>query len=353
MQDAIVERLRLLAGRSAPGARLPTVRRLIAEFGVSQHVVQAALETLRREGLISSHVGKGTFVGRAKGARGGARSVLTLLYQHPYQRGDVIARLVHQKLSIDGHDSLVLTYSNAAHVMEMLKSNARYDAAILQPRSSTISVSLLGLLQQRADHVLIEGHAAEHLDVDAVSNDPARTTELVVTHLFAKGHRRIAWIKEDGGNYFFDRTASFFRAHCAGAGLPAEEAPVIAAEADRDRLGIRDLPAVIAALKGGRRRMPYSAIVVASFVEGRAIIDALRASGLETPRDVAVVRLGTPVLDTDHLGLITIAGRPSARAAETVLARLNWRWGNPAAPSCTFFDSPDLAAFASTSATAG
>ena len=99
--------------------------------------------------------------------------------------------------------------------------------------------------------------------------------------------------------------------------------------------------------------MPYSAIVVASFVEGRAIVDALRASGLETPRDVAVVRLGTPDLDTDHLGLITIAGRPSARAAETVLARLNWRWSNPAAPSCTFFDSPDLAVFASTSATAG
>jgi len=353
IRHPVVEHLRLLAGRSEPGTRLPTVRRLIAEFGVSQHIVQGAFETLRREGLISTHVGKGTFVTRAEGARPKTRSVLTLLYQHPYQRCDVIARLVHQKLSIDGHQSLTLSYSNATHVMGLLESNARYDAAILQPRSSTISVSLLALLKQRADFVLLESHAAEHLDVDAVSNDPAKTTDLIVSHLFAKGHRRIAWIKEDCGNYFFERTAAFFRAYCAGAGLSADEAPVIDAEPDRDRLGIRDLPSVIARLKGGRRRMPCTAIVVASFVEGRAVIDALRASGLETPRDVAVVRLGTPDLDSDHLGLITIAGRPSTRAADTVLARLAWRWNNPAAPFRTYFDTPDLVVFASTSGTTG
>ena len=353
VQHPVLEHLRQLAGRSAPGTRLPTVRRLMAEFGVSQHIVQGAFETLSREGLISSHVGKGTFVGGVAATRAAARSVLTLLYQHPYQRGDVIARLVHQQLSIDGHDSLTLTYSNAAHVMELLNSNARYDAAILQPRSSTISVSLLALLKQRADFVLLEGHAAEHLDVDAVSNDPARTTDLILSHLFRKGHRRIAWIKEDCGNYFFERTAAFFRATCAGAGLSAEEAPVIDAEPDRDRLGIRDLPGVIARLKGGRRRMPFTAIVVASFVEGRAVIDALRASGLETPRDIAVARLGTPDLDSDHLGLITIAGRSSTHAAQTVLARLDWRWKHPKAPFGTYFDTPALAVFDSTAGSVG
>jgi DNA-binding LacI/PurR family transcriptional regulator len=352
-QHPVLAHLRQLAGRSAPGTRLPTVRRLMAEFGVSQHIVQGAFETLSREGLISSHVGKGTFVGGVAAARAAARRVLTLLYQHPYQRGDVIARLVHQKLSIDGHDSLTLTYSNAAHVMELLNSNARYDAAILQPRSSTISVSLLALLKQRADFVLLESHAAEHLDVDAVSNDPARTTDLILSHLFRKGHRRIAWIKEDCGNYFFERTAAFFRATCAGAGLSAEEAPVIDAEPDRDRLGIRDLPAVIARLKGGRRRMPFTAIVVASFVEGRAVIDALRASGLETPRDIAVARLGTPDLDSDHLGLITIVGRPSTHAAQTVLARLDWRWKHPKAPFGTYFDTPELAVLDSTAGSVG
>lgn len=348
IQDSVVERLRLLAERSPPGTKLPTVRHLIAEFGVSQHIIQGAFEALRREGLISSHVGKGTFVGRSDGVKAKARSVLTLLYQNPYQRGDVIARLVQQRLSIEGHESLTLTYSNAAHVMELLKAGTRYDTAILQPRSSTLSVSLLALLKQRAEHVLLEGHAAEHLDVDAVSNDPEKTTDLLVRHLFEQGHRRIAWIKEDCGNYFFDRTASFFRTYCRGAGLSAEECPVVAVEGDRDRLGIRDLPAVIASLKKGRK-LPYTAIVVASFVDGRTVMDALKSAGLETPKDVAVARLGTPDLDSDHLGLITIAGRPSTRAANTVLERLRWRWSHPAAPWQTYFDTPDLAVFGSTS----
>jgi DNA-binding LacI/PurR family transcriptional regulator len=351
IQDRIVDHVRLLVARAAPGTRLPTVRRLIAEFGVSQHIVQAAFETLRREGLISSHVGKGTFVGGAGPARTTSRRVLTLLCQHPYQRGDVIARLIRQGLALVGHESLTLTYSDARHVMELLRSDARYDAAILQPRSSIVSVSMLALLKQRADAVMIEGQAAEHLDVDAVSNDPARTTELVVAHLLRQGHRRIAWIKEDGGNYFFDRTAAFFRTYCAGAGLSVDDTPVVEAEADRDRLGLRDFPGVIARLKGNRRRPHHTALVVASFAEGRAVIDALRANGLDTPRDVAVVRLGTPDLDSDHLGRLTIAGRPSTRAAQTVLARLDWRWRNPAAPFRTHYDTPELAVFDSSAAT--
>jgi len=348
IQDAVLARLRTLTERAAPGTKLPTVRQMIAEYGVSQHVIQAALDKLRGEGLISSHVGKGTFVGRAEAVKTRARSVLTLLYQHPYQRGDVIARILHQRLSIDGHESLVLTYSNAAHVMDILKSGARYDAAILQPRSSTMSVSLLALLKQRAEHVLIEGHAAEHLDVDSVSNDPARTVELIVAHLFGLGHRRIAWITEDGGNYFFLRTAAYFRAYCAGAGLSTEECPVVFAETDRDRLGIRDLASVVQDLTGTKRRPPFTALVVASFVDGRTIIDALERCGLETPQDLAVLRLGTPDLEPDHVGRLTIAGRPSTRAAATVLDRLQWRWSNPSAPYQTHYDTPDLAVFGST-----
>ncbi len=116
MQEAVLQRLRDKVAQAAAGSKLPTVRQLIADYGVGQHVIQAALEKLRTEGLITSHVGKGTFVGRADAVKTRTRSVLTLLYEHPYLRGDVIARILHQRLSIDGHESLVLAYSNAAHV---------------------------------------------------------------------------------------------------------------------------------------------------------------------------------------------------------------------------------------------
>jgi len=352
-REEVVERLRALAAGSAPGARYPTVRQLMAELGVSQHLIQGAMDALRQEGIISSHVGRGTFVSGGPVVAPQARSVLTLLYQHPYQRGDVIARIIHQRLSIDGHESLMLTYSNAAHVMEILKSGARYDAAIVQPRSSVVSVSLLALLKQRAEHVLIEGLAFEHLDVDAVSNDPAKTVELITDHLFARGHRRIAWITEASSNYFFLRTASFFRASCRGAGLSEEECPVIVAETDPDKLGLRDLAGVVGQLKGKGKRLPFTALVVASFVDGRTIVDALKSCGLSTPDDVAVVRLGTPDLDSDHVSLITTAGRPSTRAAETVLKRLHWRWASSTAPFQTYYDSPELNVMASSAKAVG
>ena len=196
MQEAVLDRLRDLIRQYPAGSKLPTVRQLIVDYGVGQHVIQTALEKLRSEGLVTSHVGKGTFVGNANLVKRRTRNVLTLLYEHPYLRGDVIARILHQRLSIDGHESMVLAYSNAANVMDILKSGTRYDAAILQPRSSAMSISLLALLKQRAEHVLIEGYAGEHLDVDSVSNDPARTVELLVDHLFGLGHKRVAWVTD-------------------------------------------------------------------------------------------------------------------------------------------------------------
>ena len=342
MQEAVLDRLRDLIRQYPAGSKLPTVRQLIVDYGVGQHVIQTALEKLRSEGLVTSHVGKGTFVGNANLVKRRTRNVLTLLYEHPYLRGDVIARILHQRLSIDGHESMVLAYSNAANVMDILKSGTRYDAAILQPRSSAMSISLLALLKQLAEHVLIEGYAGEHLDVDSVSNDPARTVELIVDHLFGLGHKRVAWVTEDGGNYFFARTAALFRAHCHGAGRPVNDCPVIFAPTDPDKLGIRNLASCIQGLKVGGGKLPFTALVVASFVDGRAIVDALHQCGLETPRDVAIVRLGTPDLESDHVGRLTIAGRSSTHAAGTVLDRLQWRWSHPAEPHECCYDTPTL-----------
>jgi len=46
---------------STAGKKFPTVRDLMQRFGVSQWVVSQAMATLRDEGLIESHVGRGTF----------------------------------------------------------------------------------------------------------------------------------------------------------------------------------------------------------------------------------------------------------------------------------------------------
>jgi len=46
----------------APGGRLPTERQLAEDFGVSRAAARRALAKLEADGLISRHVGRGTFV---------------------------------------------------------------------------------------------------------------------------------------------------------------------------------------------------------------------------------------------------------------------------------------------------
>lgn len=59
-----VRRLRsyIADGGFAQGERLPAERRLTDELGVTRATLRKALDTLERDGLISRHVGRGTFV---------------------------------------------------------------------------------------------------------------------------------------------------------------------------------------------------------------------------------------------------------------------------------------------------
>ena len=319
----------------------------MAEFGVSQHAVQSALDQLRREGLITSHVGKGTFVGNGGALKPKTRSVLTLLHERVYQRGDAVARNIHQRLLTAGHNSLVVTYGDEKHLMEQLRAGAHFDTCIIQPRSSILSISLLSFARQHADNVVLESFAAEGLDVDAVSNDPLACVRLIMNRLTQLGHRRVVWVTENSTNYFFQRAAQLFRAYCEGAGLTEEATPLVFGETDARRLGLRDLRATVAGVTDAAAE-PHSAIVVASFVEGATIVEAFRDLGLRIPQDISVLRIGTPDLEADHLNTISIVGRSSVQAAGTVVERIHWRWANPSAPNATFFEAPEYVELGST-----
>src|SRR5260370_3538094 len=50
------------SGRIARGARLPATRELAGQLGLNRTTVSAAYELLETEGLITGHVGRGSFV---------------------------------------------------------------------------------------------------------------------------------------------------------------------------------------------------------------------------------------------------------------------------------------------------
>ncbi|MFI6528075.1 GntR family transcriptional regulator [Streptomyces uncialis] len=62
LQAAEMLRTSIEVGQYAPGSRLPSARVLQARFGVSSSTVQNALRVLKREGLVYSVVGRGSYV---------------------------------------------------------------------------------------------------------------------------------------------------------------------------------------------------------------------------------------------------------------------------------------------------
>jgi len=66
LQQQLYDQLRevILAGRLAPGSRLPSSRALAAELGCSRNTVVSAFDQLLSEGYLEGHAGSGTFVSR-------------------------------------------------------------------------------------------------------------------------------------------------------------------------------------------------------------------------------------------------------------------------------------------------
>src|SRR5690242_3434137 len=54
----------IVQGTLRPGERLPSTRQLSAKLGINRMTVDAAFSQLEADGLITSHVGRGTFVNR-------------------------------------------------------------------------------------------------------------------------------------------------------------------------------------------------------------------------------------------------------------------------------------------------
>lgn len=348
--DNLADELRRMVGSMPAGTRLPTVRKLMSDYGVSQHLVQSALTQLRAEGAVASHVGRGTFVGSRPepAAPVGTRSVLTLAYDSPYERSDVIASSLHRALIQRRYDSMTVTYHDHLQAIDVLRSGRRYDACILQPRTSTISGAMLAALREVSDSVIIEGQMADSLDVDAISNDPASCVDLALKHLTELGHRRIAWVSEENEQNFFRLGVRFFEVARDLLGGDASTMPALFAPMSRTERNFEDLAGALRPLFAGGPGKSPTAVVVSSFSDGETVVGGFEQLGLKIPTDVSVVKIGTPDVPSDHIGRLAIIGRPTYQVTESVLARVEWRWRNRGAPFETVLDQPVFAPSAST-----
>src|ERR1043166_7018727 len=157
--DSVLSSMRDVVQLLNEGDQLPTVRQLMKRFGVSQLSIQTALEHLKREKVITAHVGRGTFVIRpAHAAQPACTTVTVFRFDYPSRRGEEITRALHHALQAHQCRMLTLTCGEEEHALKVLRGAPASDAYILQPLHPNIPLRLLELLRRRGQAVVVEGY---------------------------------------------------------------------------------------------------------------------------------------------------------------------------------------------------
>ncbi len=324
------------------GDRLPPIRELMRRFGVSQVVVQRALDNLKRKGLLASQVGRGTFFqmpGPAVASRpravGGqpaptVRSVLLLRRNISILRGRVLADGLRRCFEADGHQVLEVTYTDPSHARTILKGLPRFDACVVQSTFKTIPVELLAAMREKSAVLAVDGAALVGTDVDAVGMEWGQPLAQALRFLVLQGHRRLAFATTTHAFLALElgwRRFEELRASLPDCELHAVRLPQLP---DEDyEIALVDQLKTRCDAKG---RLPFSALIAWGIEDGALLRRLLMDQGWRVPKDLSVVLLGRTDLVNEHADFFETVG---CQVADQILAlhrAVKRRWDEPSAP---------------------
>jgi hypothetical protein len=339
MDDAERLRSKLLklvdAGQS--GDRLPTVRALMRQFGLSQAKVQRELDALRESGAIVSGVGRGTFISRRLDKAAPppslptvpARSVLFLRRSEGLRRGRLVLDALQQRFKADGCQTLEVSYSDARHACRVLRSLPRFDGCIIQSSFETIPVEMLAAARARADALAVDGAWLVGTDLDAVGFEWGEPVERAVALLQQHGHRDIA----------LATTATPFLANDLGLrryeGLRARlyphtvlRSPLLVTEPPHaDYLAA--MTKTLCAQRKPDGSLPFTAIIAWGVESGSTLRTALAAEGILVPEQLSVVLLGRTDIPEEADGFFNLIGYRASDQCAGLYEAITDRWAKP------------------------
>lgn len=317
------------------GEQLPTVREIMNLQGVGQGSVQAAFQRLKDQGLISAHVGRGSYVVKPDSqvrlppeSRPGValRNLLILSNASMNERGVLVQNLIVDDVRSHGGRVVQLSYHDVAHLMEILSSIPTFDAAILQSHFERIPLRLLALLKQKTRALVVDGHSVTGVDVDHVGIDWEEAIVAAMDHLTGLGHQRIQLVSLDATAQPLIHARRFFQRLSDWRGMPVELADVTLS-------GLRHPSSPVAAqlakaLDEITNNRP-TALLFLGLADALGIRDTLIGAGIAIPDEMSVVLLGHPDVPTEHLGQFAVFGGSHAEAAQQLLEVIRRRLKNP------------------------
>ncbi len=346
----LVDALRREAKAAGPGARFATVRAIAERFEASTFAAQRALRELCDEGLIVSHVGRGTFVvgqpvEAADAVPEAALRVLILCHATASRRGDEIADMLRSDLQRDGHRPVLVNYGSADDLKALL-GRGQFDVCVLQPRRSRLPAEVLARVKASARQLIIEGRSLELADVDIVVRNRSAGLLKALNYLRMLGHRRIGLLTEPGvsaaGYAEIENLFRFQAAVAAPVGQGSDAFVVEMANADEDGQSAGpDMAATLRKALAGVE-VPPTAFVVSGRFSSKGLIEAFAEAGRSVPEAVSLVHLRSTLRAGEPAHLLTTVGRRAEQVVKSLRDLIDWRRINPDAPPRLVLDEPEL-----------
>ena len=334
-----------LVQRGQAGERLPTVRLLMRQFGLSQAKVQNVLAELREQRVIVSDVGRGTFLAASgaavsegvppppSGPEERPRSVLILRRPGGTRRSRLVLDALQQRLADAGHQTLDVGYSDARHASLVLRSLPRFDGCVIQSSFDAMPIEMLAAVQRKADAIAIDGAWLVGTDLDAVGFEWGEPVERAVALLRRSGHRRIclatAAMRFLANDLGLRRYAHLQERSADGADMLP---PVLVQEPPYGNYAAALVEALRARVDAGGG-LSFTGLVVWGIESGAAFRTALEAIGIDVPGQLSVVLLGRTDIAEEADGFFNVIGYRASDQCDGLHNVLLDRWKHPQGPT--------------------
>lgn len=300
IREGLRERLR--KGEWREGERMPSYRKLAAEYTCSVNTVEKALRALEEEGLLQRGDRRRTVV-QSRGTdtrKSGLVGAFVLAIDNPIWVS--VLRGIEDRLHQDGFSMISVSHEQRADKLRTALENllnANIDGVLLSPiehskEERRIFYETMDFLRRRQIRVVFIDWFRHDLDIPYVTSDNIsasyRLTKLLIDH----GHRQIGFVRVTQVSTVLRRLDGFRQA-CEEEGLPYRDDWDFFIETQEEDFK-DEMEFFSGHLLELLKKHPVTALFASNDQTAKAIIETLKKTDLQIPRDISLV-----TYDVDHI----------------------------------------------------
>jgi DNA-binding LacI/PurR family transcriptional regulator len=324
--DLLADVLRKKAAVLPAGSKLPSVRHLMHRYGYSLPTVNAAIRKLEQEGLVEARHGSGIYVNPQKDVR----CIEFHRPRFPSKNLDVKERSLSQAAAAAGWQMTVHCHDSTGDDPALIFSPA-VCAHVVLPDLFDLEPGFFSHLLRQSAPIVAYGREAGPFSLDSVTGNDQMILSLLIKHLRSLGHRHMAMLMNEPDYYEISRRRELFAQMLEALDLPAPGFVECRTQSGEDSLtmahrGLRKF------LDAHRRKLPFTALIIASTAGVVGAIRAFHEAGVRVPEMCSLASYGEEVENTLFVPSVTDAGIEEAAWGKGVVELLKRRLEEPGHP---------------------